>query len=142
MKKIAILNGPNLDRLGKREPEIYGHMTLADLEASLRAEFSGKAELDFFQSNHEGALIDKIAALADAKFDGIVINGAALTHTSVALRDALAGAYLPAVEVHISNIYKREKFRHTSLTAPIALAVISGLGLEGYFAAVRFLLKR
>lgn len=142
MKKIAILNGPNLDRLGKREPEIYGHTTLADLEASLRAEFAGKAELDFFQSNHEGALIDKIAALADAKFDGIVINGAALTHTSVALRDALAGAHLPAVEVHISNIYKREEFRHTSLTAPIALAVISGLGLEGYFAAIRFLLKR
>jgi len=142
MKKIAILNGPNLDRLGKREPEIYGHTTLADLEASLRAEFAGKAELDFFQSNHEGALIDKIALLADAKFDGIVINGAALTHTSVALRDALAGAHLPAVEVHISNIYKREEFRHTSLTAPIALAVISGLGLEGYFAAIRFLLKR
>jgi 3-dehydroquinate dehydratase-2 len=142
MKTIAILNGPNLDRLGKREPEIYGHTTLADLEASLRAEFAGVAKLDFFQSNHEGALIDKIGALADAKVDGIVINGAALTHTSVALRDALAGAHIPAVEVHISNIYKREEFRHTSLTAPIAVAVISGLGLEGYFAAVRFLLKR
>ena len=142
MKKIAILNGPNLDRLGKREPEIYGHTTLADLEASLRAEFGAITSLDFFQSNHEGALIDKIAALADAKFDGIVINGAALTHTSVALRDALAGAHLPTVEVHISNIYTREEFRHTSLTAPVSLAVISGLGLEGYFAAVRFLLKR
>ena len=142
MKTIAILNGPNLDRLGKREPEIYGHTTLADLEASLRAEFAGVAALDFFQSNHEGALIDKLGALADAKVDGIVINGAALTHTSVALRDALAGAHIPAVEVHISNIYKREEFRHTSLTAPIAVAVISGLGLEGYFAAVRFLLKR
>lgn len=142
MKKIAILNGPNLDRLGKREPEIYGHATLADLESSLRAEFGATTSLDFFQSNHEGALIDKIAALADAQFDGIVINGAALTHTSVALRDALAGAHLPTVEVHISNIYKREEFRHTSLTAPVALAVISGLGLEGYFAAVRFLLKR
>ena len=142
MKKIAILNGPNLDRLGKREPEIYGHTTLADLEASLRAEFGATASIDFFQSNHEGALIDKIGALADAKFDGIVINGAALTHTSVALRDALAGAHLPTVEVHISNIYKREEFRHTSLTAPVSLAVISGLGLEGYFAAVRFLLKR
>ena len=142
MKKIAILNGPNLDRLGKREPEIYGHTNLADLEASLRAEFASVATLEFFQSNHEGALIDKLGALADAKVDGIVINGAALTHTSVALRDALAGAHLPTVEVHISNIYKREEFRHTSLTAPIALAVISGLGLEGYFAAIRFLLKR
>ena len=88
----------------------------------------------------EGALIDKIAALADAQVDGIVINGAAFTHTSVALRDALLGAHLPTVEVHISNIYKREDFRHKSLTAPACAAVISGLGLEGYHAAVRYLL--
>jgi 3-dehydroquinate dehydratase-2 len=142
MKKIAILNGPNLDRLGKREPEIYGRATLADLEAALRAEFGGQAQLEFFQSNHEGALIDRIAALADAKFDGLVLNGGALTHTSVALRDALLGSHLPAVEVHISNLYRREEFRHTSLTAPACLAVISGLGLEGYHAAIRFLLKR
>jgi 3-dehydroquinate dehydratase-2 len=141
MKTIAILNGPNLDRLGKREPEIYGRTTLADLEAQLRAEFGATAQLEFFQSNHEGALLDKIAALADAKIAGIVINPGALTHTSVALRDALAGAALPAIEVHISNIYKREEFRHKSLTAPVCAAVISGLGLEGYFAAVRFLLR-
>ena len=142
MKKIAILNGPNLDRLGKREPEIYGRATLADLEQALRAEFGSTAHLDFFQSNHEGALIDKVAALADAKFDGLVINGGAFTHTSVALRDALLGAHLPTVEVHISNIYTREDFRHRSLTAPACLAVITGLGFEGYHAAVRFLLKR
>jgi 3-dehydroquinate dehydratase-2 len=142
MKKIAILNGPNLDRLGKREPEIYGSTTLGDLEKMLREEFAGKAEIEFYQSNHEGALIDKIAAFADAKFDGVVINGGAFTHTSVALRDALLGSKLAAVEVHISNIYKREEFRHTSYTAPACLAVITGLGLEGYFAAVRFLLKR
>jgi 3-dehydroquinate dehydratase-2 len=142
MKKIAILNGPNLDRLGKREPEIYGRATLADLEASLRTEFPNGVELEFFQSNHEGALIDRIASLADRKFDGVVINGGAFTHTSVALRDALLGAHLPTIEVHISNIYKREEFRHTSLTAPACIAVITGLGLEGYFAAVRFLLKR
>lgn len=142
MKKIAILNGPNLDRLGKREPEIYGSATLADLEIQLRAEFKGTADLQFFQSNHEGALIDKVAALADAKIDGLIINLGALTHTSVALRDALLGAHLPTVEVHISNIYKREEFRHVSLTAPACLAVITGLGLEGYHAAVRFLLKR
>jgi 3-dehydroquinate dehydratase-2 len=142
MKKIAILNGPNLDRLGKREPEIYGSTTLADLEQQMRAEFGATAQLEFFQSNHEGALIDKIAAIADAKFDGIVLNGGAFTHTSVALRDALLGSKLAAVEVHISNIYKREEFRHLSYTAPACLAVISGLGLEGYFAAVRFLLKR
>jgi 3-dehydroquinate dehydratase-2 len=141
VKKIAIINGPNLDRLGLREPEIYGRATLADLERDLRAEFGDAAELEFFQSNHEGAIIDRIAALADAKFDGIVINGGALTHTSVALRDALLGAHLPAVEVHISNIYKREEFRHESLTAPACVAVISGLGLEGYRAATRFLLN-
>ncbi len=141
MKRLAILNGPNLDRLGKREPEIYGRATLADLEHALRAEFSSAAQLEFFQSNHEGALIDKIAALAEAKFDGLVLNGAAFTHTSVALRDALAGSGLRCVEVHISNIYKREEFRHVSLTAPVCVAVITGLGLEGYHAAVRFLLK-
>jgi len=142
MKKIAILNGPNLDRLGKREPEIYGRATLADLENAMRAEFETVAELEFFQSNFEGALIEKIAALADAKIDGLVLNAGALTHTSVALRDSLSGAHLPAVEVHISNIYRREEFRHKTLTGPACLAVITGLGLEGYHAAVRFLLKR
>ena len=142
MKKIAILNGPNLDRLGKREPEIYGSATIADLEKQLRAEFANEALFEFFQSNHEGALIDKIAALADAKIDGLIINLGAFTHTSVALRDALSGAHLPTVEVHISNIYKREEFRHTSLTAPACLGVITGLGFEGYHAAARFLLKR
>ena len=141
MKKIAILNGPNLDRLGRREPEIYGRATLADLEKALRAEFDGKAELLFFQSNHEGELIDKIAEIADAKFLGLVLNAGALTHTSVALRDALLGAHLPAVEVHISNIYRREEFRHKSLTAPACEAIISGLGFEGYHAAVRYLLR-
>jgi 3-dehydroquinate dehydratase-2 len=141
MKTIAILNGPNLDRLGKREPEIYGRATLADLEAALRAEFGASARLEFFQTNHEGALLDKIAALADAKADGLVLNPGGFTHTSVALRDALAGSGLRVVEVHISNIYRREAFRHESLTAAVSLAVISGLGLEGYHAAVRFLLK-
>lgn len=143
MSKIAVINGPNLDRLGKREPEIYGSESLADLEKSLRDEFSGgETELDFFQSNHEGAIIDTIAACADAGFTGIVINGGAFTHTSVALRDALAGAGLPAVEVHISNIYSREPFRHQSLTAPACKAVISGLGFFGYSCAVRFLLEK
>jgi 3-dehydroquinate dehydratase-2 len=141
MKKIAILNGPNLDRLGKREPELYGRATLADLERALREEFGAVARLEFFQSNHEGALIDRIAALADEKFDGLVINGGALTHTSIALRDALLGARLPTIEVHISNIHQREEFRHTSLTAPACIAVITGLGLDGYHAAIRYLLK-
>lgn len=141
MKTIAILNGPNLDRLGKREPEVYGRATLADLEAGLRAEFGAAVKLEFFQSNHEGALVDRIAALADAKADGIVFNPGAYTHTSVALRDALSGSGLRVVEVHISNIYKREEFRHKSLTAPASIGVITGLGFEGYHAAVRFLLK-
>jgi 3-dehydroquinate dehydratase II len=140
MKKIAILNGPNLNRLGKREPEIYGTATLADLEKSLKAEFGASAELSFLQSNHEGELIDRIAAAADGGCDGIVINPGALTHTSVALRDALLGAKLPAIEVHLSNIYRREEFRHKSLTAPACVAVISGLGFDGYRAAVSHLL--
>ena len=141
MKTFLILNGPNLDRLGKREPEIYCSATLADLEAALRAEFSAHAHLDFFQSNHEGALLDRIAAAADTRVDGIVINGGALTHTSVALRDALLGAARPTIEVHISNLYRREPFRNVSLTAPACVAVITGLGTEGYFAALRYLLK-
>jgi 3-dehydroquinate dehydratase-2 len=141
MKKIGIINGPNLDRLGIREPEIYGRATLADLERALRAEFGGAAELSFFQSNHEGALIDRIAALADAGYAGLVVNGGGLTHTSVALRDALSGSGLRVVEVHISNIHRREAFRHTTITGPACEAVIAGLGLEGYHAAVRHLLR-
>ncbi len=141
MKKIAIINGPNLDRLGKREPEIYGRETLADLEERLRARVDqSRVELTFIQSNHEGELIDRIAACADELFTGIVINPGALTHTSVALRDALAGAGLPCIEVHISNIYRREEFRRHSLTAPSCTGVVSGLGLTGYEAAVDFLL--
>ena len=141
MKKIGIINGPNLDRLGKREPEIYGSTTLAQLAQQLQAEFEGKAALEFFQSNIEGEIVGKIAAFADAKFDALIVNFGAYTHTSVALRDALLGAHLPTVEVHISNIYKREEFRHKSLTAPACAGMITGLGLEGYFAAVRFFLK-
>ena len=141
MKSLLILNGPNLDRLGKREPEIYGSTTLADLESGLRNEFSARANLEFLQSNHEGILVDRIGQAADGDVDAIVINGGAFTHTSVALRDALLGANLPTVEVHISNLYRREEFRQKSLTAPACVAVITGLGLEGYYAAIRFLLK-
>ena len=143
MMRILIINGPNLNTLGTRQPAVYGRMTLADIERAVvdRAGELG-VEVRCFQSNHEGALIDKIASLTDAKFDGIVINGGAFTHTSVALRDALLGAHLPTIEVHISNIYKREEFRHTSLTAPACIAVITGLGLEGYHAAIRYLLKK
>lgn len=143
MKKLAILNGPNLDRLGKREPEVYGRATLADLERDLRAALAGhEVELEFFQSNHEGELIDQIASLADRKFDGLVINPGGLTHTSVALRDSLAGSAVPAIEVHISNVHAREEFRHKSLTAGVCVGVVAGLGLHGYRVAAEFLLNR
>lgn len=143
MKKIAILNGPNLDRLGKREPEVYGTATLADLEAQVRASVpAGTVDFEFFQSNHEGELIDRIGSLADRKFDGIVVNPGGFSHTSVALRDAIAGSAIPAIEVHISNIYKREPFRHNSLTAGACIGVISGLGFAGYTIALQFLLAR
>lgn len=140
MKKIAIINGPNLDRLGRREPEIYGRETLADLEQRLRADAAELGvEVGFFQSNHEGALIDHIAGLADSGVHGIILNGAGLTHTSVALRDAIAGSTLPAIEVHISNIHAREEFRRHSVTGAVCRGVITGLGLAGYSLALRHL---
>jgi 3-dehydroquinate dehydratase-2 len=143
MKKLAVLNGPNLDRLGKREPQVYGHATLADLERDLRAAFGNRdVELEFFQSNHEGALIDRIASLADRKFDGFVINPGGLTHTSVALRDSIAGSGIPAIEVHISNVHAREEFRHKSLTAGVCLGMVAGLGLAGYRVALEHLAAR
>ena len=139
---MLVLNGPNLNMLGKRQPDIYGRETLADVEKSCRAEALRLGlPIEFAQSNHEGVLVDLIQA-AREKNAGIIINAGAYTHTSVALLDALNAAELPAVEVHLSNIYKREEFRHVSLTAPACLAVITGLGLEGYHAAIRFLLKR
>jgi 3-dehydroquinate dehydratase-2 len=140
MKTFGLLHGPNLDRLGKRETEIYGRATLADLEAKVRAEAKALGvKLECFQSNHEGALIEQVALWTDAGLAGLIINAGALTHTSVALRDALAGSNLPCVEVHISNIYKREEFRHKSYTAGVCVGLVSGLGIEGYFAALRFL---
>jgi 3-dehydroquinate dehydratase-2 len=144
MKKIVVLHGPNLDRLGQREPAIYGHATLADLERELRAAFPPPAaELEFLQSNHEGVLVDTINALANAgRCHGIVLNAGALTHTSIALRDALNGSGIPAVEVHLSNVHAREEFRHRSYTAGVCLAVIAGLGFAGYHAAIKFLLER
>lgn len=142
MKKIAILNGPNLDRLGQREPHIYGAATLKDLEKMLRAEARKLgATLTFFQSNHEGALIDQLGKLADRQFDGIIINPGGLSHTSIALRDSIAGAGIPTIEVHISDIRRREKFRRHSLTAGACAAMISGQGLPGYVMALRRLVK-
>lgn len=139
MKRIAILNGPNLDRLGKREPEIYGTTTLADIEASLRSKFPDVA-FQFIQSNHEGELVDTLSRLADEGIDGIVFNPAAYSHTSIALRDALSGCEIDTVEVHISNIHKRERFRHHSHTGAASKGVIAGLGIDGYTLAVRYLI--
>ena len=140
MKKIALINGANLNRLGVREPEIYGHTTLSDVVAQLKAKASKlNAEIEDFQSNSESEIIDHIYALADAGVKFGIINPGAFTHTSVALRDCIAGCGIRFVEVHISNIYKREDFRHTSLTAPVCDGQISGLGIAGYFAALDYL---
>ncbi|MEN8661178.1 MAG: type II 3-dehydroquinate dehydratase [Lentimonas sp.] len=142
MKRIVIINGPNLDRLGMREPEIYGDQTLTDLENLVTEEAATiGVEVQFYQSNHEGFLIDEISEFADSEIFGLIINPGALTHTSLALRDAIAGSDLPAIEVHISNIYKREEIRQHSMTANACIGVISGLGFDGYLAALHHLAK-
>ena len=139
--KIIVLNGPNLNRLGKRQPDVYGSTTLVDVEemVSSRAAERG-AEVECFQSNHEGELIEKVHAAADAGYP-VIINPGGFTHTSVALRDALAEIADGAgfVEVHISNVHAREPFRHHSYLSPIARGVIAGLGVFGYVAAVDYL---
>ena len=140
MKRIVIINGPNLDRLGIREPDIYGDQTLTDLENLLTEEAESLGvQVQFYQSNHEGFIIDEIGEYSSSEVFGLILNPGALTHTSLALRDAIAGSDLPAIEVHISNIYRREDIRQHSLTAPACIGVISGLGFEGYVAALRYL---
>ncbi|MES2934586.1 MAG: type II 3-dehydroquinate dehydratase [Pseudomonadota bacterium] len=142
-KNILLLNGPNLNLLGSREPGIYGDSTLSDIEvaARLQAQAAG-ATLASFQSNHEGALIDRIHAAKTEGIDAIIINPGGLTHTSVALRDALSGVAIPFVEVHISNIHQRETFRHHSYLSAVAVGVICGLGVDGYRAALDFTLNK
>ncbi|KIF81075.1 type II 3-dehydroquinate dehydratase [Noviherbaspirillum autotrophicum] len=142
-KKILLVNGPNLNLLGTREPEVYGSTTLADIErAAIEQAQAAGAALVSYQSNHEGALIDRIHDARKEGIDAIVINPGGLTHTSVALRDALAGVAIPFVEVHISNVHQREAFRHHSFLSAIAVGVICGLGVEGYRAAIEFALKK
>ena len=138
-QKILVLHGPNLNLLGTREPHVYGHTTLDALNATLEAlAASLGADLVAFQSNHEGAIVDRIQAARLDGTDFVIINAGAYTHTSVAIRDALAGVAIPFVEVHISNVYKREVFRHHSYLSDLALGVVAGLGPLGYEAAVRF----
>ena len=142
MKKILIMNGPNINMTGLREKNVYGTQTFEDLTAMIAAEGEKLGcELRFFQSNHEGALCDVVAD-AIGKVDGIVINPAAYTHTSVALRDALEAARIPALEVHLSNINARDEFRKISLTAPVCIGQIAGLGADGYEWAMRALVKK
>ena len=140
-QSIWVIHGPNLNKLGQREPEVYGSTTLNDIDFDLKDH--GKqlgVSVDTFQSNHEGEIVTKIQDIAGAT-DGLIINPAAYTHTSVAIRDALLLLDTPIIEVHLSNIYKREAFRHTSMIADIAAGQISGLGVYGYRLALDALVK-
>ena len=140
--KILVINGPNLNMLGIREPDIYGRQTYNDLVEMIK-KYCGEndIEAEFFQSNHEGAIIDRIQE-AYQKIDGIVINPAAYTHTSVAIRDAISAVSLPAVEIHISNIHNREDFRKNSFIAPVCIGQISGFGLDSYKLGLQALINK
>lgn len=137
--KVIIINGPNLNLLGKRETEIYGDLSFEDFFETLQGQFPN-IELHYFQSNHEGAIIDRLHETGFS-FDGIILNGGAFTHTSIAIADAIAAIATPVIEVHISNIYAREAFRKTSYTAANCAGVITGLGLKGYELALQWLIK-
>jgi 3-dehydroquinate dehydratase-2 len=140
-RQILLINGPNLNLLGTREPEIYGATTLKMVESQAKAQATSlSANLEAFQSNHEGAIVDRIQQ-ARGKIDGIVINPGAYTHTSVAIRDALLGVDIPFVELHVSNVHAREQFRRHSYLSDKAEAVICGLGVFGYQAAIEFAAK-
>ena len=134
MKQILIINGPNLNLLGTRQPQIYGEITFDEVLADLRNKFPN-TKIDYLQSNHEGEIID---ALQQSSHDGIVLNAGGYTHTSVAIRDAMSAAEVPVVEVHISNISARESFRHESLLSPVCQGVIFGFGVKGYELAVGY----
>lgn len=137
--KILIINGANLNLLGRREPEIYGRESFEDYLEALRARYSGVV-IDYYQSNVEGELVDALQR-ADGLYDGVILNAGGYTHTSVVLRDAVASIAVPVVEVHISSILAREEFRHVSMIAPVARGTIMGFGMESYRLAVEYLVK-
>lgn len=138
---ILVVNGPNLNLLGKREPTVYGNTSFEEYFETLKSLFSGQCDLTYYQSNHEGFLIDKIQEVGFS-IDGIVLNAGALTHTSVALRDAIAAIETKVIEVHISNIHARESFRHVSMIAPVCKGSIIGLGLDSYKLAIQYILDQ
>ena len=142
MSKILVLNGPNLNLLGRREPEIYGSLTLEAINTRLekRAAAAGVA-IEFFQSNHEGALVDAVQG-AEGKADFILLNAAAFTHYSIALRDAIAAVSVPVLEIHLSNIHRREEFRHTSVIASVVMGQVAGFGAESYLGALEIALLK
>ena len=141
MTKILIIHGPNLNLLGKREPGVYGTVTIDEINKNLRQIAKKKgATLEIFQSNHEGEIVDKIGK-AKNRFAALLINPAAYTHTSVAIRDAISATDIPTVEVHLSNIYSREDFRRTSLVAPVAKGQISGFGIDSYIYGLEAAIK-
>lgn len=142
MPRILVLHGPNLNLLGTREPEIYGYTTLDDINTMIAAHAAEAGiETAFYQSNHEGDLVDAIQQ-ANHKFDFIIFNAAAFTHYSIAIRDAIAAIDVPVIEVHLSNIHQREEFRHTSVLAPVAMGQICGLGVESYLAALEAIIYK
>jgi 3-dehydroquinate dehydratase-2 len=137
--RILVINGPNLNWLGQRDPDLYGYLSLTDIEDRISQRSQElSANLSFFQSNHEGAIIDFLQANSGSA-DAIIINPGALTHYGLSLRDALVDTNLPTLEVHLSNIYSREEWRHNSVIAPIAIGQVTGLGLRGYITALEFL---
>ena len=134
--KLYIINGPNLNRLGTREPSIYGNLTMEQCLEDLRKRYAEKVEIDYFQSNVEGFLIDKLQEADDAHYDGIILNAGAYTHTSIALRDCIKSLHVPVIEVHLSNVHAREEFRHHSMLSAVCKGVIAGFGMHSYRLAV------
>ena len=139
--RILIINGPNLDILGKREPDIYGSLSLWDIENRLKEKFPD-VKMEFYQSNSEGPLIDALHKALDGATDGVVLNPGAFTHYSFAIRDAVAALKVPVVELHLSNVHAREEFRRTSVIAPACTGVIAGLGVRGYELAIEYIIDQ